>query len=75
MHQWLRMCRVVVMQTLFWQMKENMERRKHRMNKRMQVIKDTTSQSLQTIKETGRNYSHKLHKGVRNAMENVGKCC
>lgn len=54
-------------------MKENIARRKHGMNKRMQVIKETTSQSIQTIKETGRNYTHKLQVGVRTAMENVGR--
>ena len=56
-----------------FQMKENMEKRKVRMNKKMQTIKESTSQSLQSIRETGRNYSHKLHMGVRTAMENVGK--
>jgi len=40
----------------------------------MQTIKESTSQSLQSIKETGRSYSHKLHMGVRSAMENVGEC-
>lgn len=54
-------------------MRENYERKKVRINKRYQTIKESTSQSLLSIRETGRSYSHKLHKGVRSAMENVGK--
>jgi len=54
-------------------MKVNMAKQKLRVNRRMQTIKETTSQSLQNIRHASKNYGQKLHMGVRTAMDNVGK--
>lgn len=53
-------------------MRTNMEKHRERMRDTLINIRESTSHSLQSIRDTSSSYAHKLHVGMRNAMENVG---